>query len=65
MEIDQTTYDNLSNNRGGLNTALWKVISIFWQISGLDSIKNIQFKLELTTPSGSDATPNLLKVIVY
>jgi hypothetical protein len=34
MEIDQTTYDNLSNNRGGLNTALWKVISIFWQISG-------------------------------
>jgi hypothetical protein len=34
MEIDQTTHDNLSNNRGGLNTALWKVISIFWQISG-------------------------------
>ena len=34
MEIDQTTYDNLSNNRGGLNSSLWKVISIFWQISG-------------------------------
>ena len=34
MEIDQNTYDNLSNNRGGLNTSLWKVISIFWQISG-------------------------------
>jgi hypothetical protein len=34
MEIDQTTYDNLSNNRGGLNFALWKVITIFWQISG-------------------------------
>lgn len=34
MEIDQQTYDNLSNNRGGLNTSLWKVISIFWQISG-------------------------------
>lgn len=34
MEIDQPTYDNLSNNRGGLNTSLWKVISIFWQISG-------------------------------
>jgi hypothetical protein len=34
MEIDEPTYDNLSNNRGGLNTALWKVISIFWQISG-------------------------------
>lgn len=34
MEIDQTTYDNLSNNTGGLNTSLWKVISIFWQISG-------------------------------
>jgi hypothetical protein len=34
MEIDQETYDNLSNNRGGLNFSLWKVISIFWQISG-------------------------------
>jgi hypothetical protein len=34
MEIDQPTYNNLSNNRGGLNTSLWKVISIFWQISG-------------------------------
>jgi hypothetical protein len=34
MEIDQTTYDNLSNNRGGLNSSLWKVVSIFWQISG-------------------------------
>lgn len=34
MEINQETYDNLSNNRGGLNYSLWKVISIFWQISG-------------------------------
>ena len=34
MEIDQTTYDNLDNRRGGLNYSLWKVISIFWQISG-------------------------------
>jgi hypothetical protein len=34
MEINQETYDNLSNNRGGLNTSLWKVTSIFWQISG-------------------------------
>ena len=34
MEISQTSYDNLSNNRGGLNSSLWKVISIFWQISG-------------------------------
>ena len=34
MEIDQTTYDNLSNRKGGLNYSLWKVISIFWQISG-------------------------------
>ncbi len=34
MEIDQQTYDNLFNNRGGLNYSLWKVISIFWQISG-------------------------------
>jgi hypothetical protein len=34
MEIDQTSYDNLSNNIGGLNYSLWKVITIFWQISG-------------------------------
>ena len=34
MEINQTSYDSLSNNRGGLNSSLWKVISIFWQISG-------------------------------
>ena len=34
MEINQQTYDNLSNNRGGLNSSLWKVVSIFWQISG-------------------------------
>jgi hypothetical protein len=34
MEIDQKTFDNLSNRSGGLNYSLWKVISIFWQISG-------------------------------
>lgn len=34
MEINQQTYDNMVNNRGGLNTSLWKVISIFWQITG-------------------------------
>lgn len=34
MEINQQTYDNMVNNRGGLNTSIWKVISIFWQISG-------------------------------
>ena len=34
MEINQQTYDNMVNNRGGLNISLWKVISIFWQISG-------------------------------
>jgi hypothetical protein len=34
MEINQTTYNNLNNRRGGLNYSLWKVISIFWQISG-------------------------------
>ena len=34
MEIDQTTYNNLNERRGGLNYSLWKVISIFWQISG-------------------------------
>lgn len=39
--------------------------SIFWQTTGLDSIRNIQFKLEVTTPSGSNATPNILKIIIY
>lgn len=34
MEINQQTYDNMVNNRGGLNTSIWKVISLFWQISG-------------------------------
>ena len=34
MEINQTTYDNLNDRRGGLNYSLWKVITIFWQISG-------------------------------
>jgi len=34
MEINQTTYNNLNDRRGGLNYSLWKVISIFWQISG-------------------------------
>ena len=39
--------------------------NIFWQTAGLDSVKNIQFKLEATTPSNNDVTPNILKVIIY
>lgn len=39
--------------------------NIFWQTVGLDGIKNIQFKLEATTPNNADATPNILKVIIY
>ena len=39
--------------------------NIFWQTAGLDSVKNIQFKLEVTTPSNNDVTPNILKVIIY
>jgi hypothetical protein len=45
MEIDQTTYNNLNDRRGGLNYSLWKVISIFWQISGPtrdQRVKNIR-----------------------
>lgn len=34
MEIDKTTYDTFSTSIGNPTTALWKVISIFWQISG-------------------------------
>jgi hypothetical protein len=39
--------------------------NIFWQTAGIDKVDNIQFKLEVTTPSNADATPNLLKVIIY
>jgi hypothetical protein len=34
MEIDQPTYEAFTKGRGNANTALWKVVSIFWQISG-------------------------------
>lgn len=34
MEISQQTYNDLTTNSNGSNFALWKAISIFWQISG-------------------------------
>jgi len=34
MEINKDTFDALNNRSKGLNTSLWKTISIFWQISG-------------------------------
>ncbi|MDB4232286.1 hypothetical protein N9795_01120 [Candidatus Pelagibacter sp.] len=34
MEISQQTYTDLTTNSNGSNFALWKAISIFWQISG-------------------------------
>jgi hypothetical protein len=34
MEIDKTTYDNLTKQRGDLNYSVWRAISIQWQISG-------------------------------
>jgi hypothetical protein len=34
MEISQQTYNDLTTNKNGSNFALWKAISIFWQISG-------------------------------
>jgi len=34
MEISKQTHDDLVNNTKGANFALWKSISIFWQISG-------------------------------
>jgi hypothetical protein len=36
MEISKDTFDALNNRSKGLNTSLWKTISIFWQISGPD-----------------------------
>ena len=34
MEISKQTYDDMQSRRNGANFALWKTISIFWQISG-------------------------------
>jgi hypothetical protein len=34
MEISKQTFDDMQNRRNGANFALWKTISIFWQISG-------------------------------
>jgi hypothetical protein len=34
LEIDKQTHEDLINLRGGANSALWKSIAIFWQISG-------------------------------
>jgi hypothetical protein len=34
MEIDKSTYEAFTNSRGNANTALWKVVSLFWQITG-------------------------------
>jgi hypothetical protein len=34
LEIDKTTYDNLTKQRGDLNYSVWRAISIQWQISG-------------------------------
>jgi len=34
MEIDKATYSAFTSGVGNANTALWKVVSIFWQISG-------------------------------
>jgi len=34
MEIDQATYNAFTSGVGDANTSLWKVVSIFWQISG-------------------------------
>ena len=39
--------------------------NIFWNSSRLDKIINAQFKLEVTTPSNADATPTILKIIIY
>jgi hypothetical protein len=34
MEIDQATYEAFTTSKGNSNTALWKVVSVFWQIVG-------------------------------
>ena len=34
MEINKTTFDNLTKQRGDLNYSVWRAISIQWQISG-------------------------------
>lgn len=34
MEVNKQTHEDLTNLRGGANSALWKSVAIFWQISG-------------------------------
>jgi hypothetical protein len=34
MEIDKTTFDNLTKQRGDVNYSVWRAISIQWLISG-------------------------------
>jgi hypothetical protein len=34
MEINKATYNAFTSGVGDANTSLWKVVSIFWQISG-------------------------------
>ncbi len=49
MEISQQTYTDLTTNSNGVNYALWKAISIFWQISG--PLKNERIN-NITTRAG-------------
>lgn len=47
MEISKQTYDDMQSGRNGANFALWKTISIFWQISGPlydEKVDNIKTK---------------------
>ena len=34
MEIDKTTFDDMTKQRGEINHSVWRAISIQWQISG-------------------------------
>ena len=49
MEINKQTHEDLTNLRGGANSALWKSVAIFWQISG--PLHNVKIN-NITTRAG-------------
>ena len=49
IEIDKQSHEDLVNLRGGANSALWKSVAIFWQISG--PLNNVKLN-NITTRAG-------------
>lgn len=71
MEINQATYNAFTSGVGDANTSLWKVVSIFWQISGPlynEKVNNITTRAGIinTNQRILDATePNFIGIKQY